>query len=171
MAAIRFDKLFKPQQVFSNQEKTKEESLEKNIKFIYSDLHLDLTLQTTIGQGNNPANSGDIKVDYDENAVKNSIRNIFTTKKGQKLLNPEFGAALDQFLFERVDEFYGYKIGNEILDTIKLYEPRIEVTKIQVIPDPDQNEYRIILKYNFLKMKNNEKILNFNLLSNGQILI
>ena len=42
-------------------------------------------------------NTQDLKIDYDEKAIYNSIRNIFNTKKGQKILNPTFGLDLEQY--------------------------------------------------------------------------
>mgnify|MGYP003331434693 CR=1 FL=1 len=68
--------------------------------YTYKDLELDLSVEYT---KSNPLNSykeqKDISGDFDVNAIKNSIFNIFTTIPGQKILNPIFGLNLLYFLF------------------------------------------------------------------------
>ena len=73
-------------------------------KFSYADLRLDLDLNshipsTPVGIGKNAI---DFRLSYDENAIFNSIKNIFNTKKGQKILNPTFGLDLEEFLFDKI---------------------------------------------------------------------
>jgi phage baseplate assembly protein W len=135
---------------------------------VYSDLHLDLVLEKNIGKGDNPVNTNDLRIDKDLDAIKNSIRNIFSTKKGQKILSPEFGASLEQYLFERVDIFFGNLIGEEILRNLSLYEPRVEVIRIDVLPIPDQNEYKIKVLYRYKNLQKEYEII-FNIINNGQI--
>lgn len=137
---------------------------------IYTDLHLDLKIQENIGIGNFPVISNDLYVNNDVEAIKNSLRNIFNTRKGQKILNPEFGSSLEQFLFEPINEFYAKVIGDTISDNINQFEPRVEVLKIQITPQPDQNQYYVILVYRFLEFKN-ENILNIIAKQGGEILI
>jgi len=168
MATIRLDNLTKPRQVGLDQNQY-DKLLFDEEKAVYTDLHLDLKLKTII-DGDRVINSNDIEVDENLSAIKNSIRNIFTTKRGQKIYDPEFGASLDQHLFERVDEFYAKLIGDEILKNIETYEPRIEVLKISILPIPDQNEYRISIYYTFLKIKK-QQMLELRILNGGQIIL
>jgi phage baseplate assembly protein W len=117
--------------------------------FTYSDLHLDLRYQYLI---NNELNRlpevKDIAVDYDLAAIKNSIINLFTTIPGQKILNPFFGLNLVQFIFEPCDEYTAQLIGQQIQAGITTFEPRVILTKIQVIANPDQQNYQITLVIN-----------------------
>jgi hypothetical protein len=80
MATIDLNNLIRPKKV--NNTTTTSTLQVKNVNPVYVDLHLDLTLENNIGLGNNPVESRDILVDTDIQAIKNSIRNIFTTKKG-----------------------------------------------------------------------------------------
>ena len=57
----------------------------------------------------------DLKVDYDLNAVKNSLRNMFITNRGEKLLNPYFGIGLASFVFDQVTQSTAKIIGDAIL--------------------------------------------------------
>ena len=168
MATIRLNNLTKPRNTNSTQNTPTVEIYVD--KATYTDLHLDLQLAKNVGYGDNPKNSGDIKVDNDQEAIKNSIRNIFNTRKGQKILTPEFGAALDQFLFERVDDFTANIIGKTILDNLQSYEPRVEVLKINVYPFPDQNQYNVQVFYKFLSI-NKTQTVSLSVLNDGQIVL
>ena len=114
-------------------------------KFSYADLKLDLDLNshmpsTPVGVGKNPI---DFRLSYDENAILNSIKNIFNTKKGQKILNPTFGLDLDVFLFDNISKENADIIGKTIYEELPIHEPRITVDSINVIARPDDNEYEI----------------------------
>jgi phage baseplate assembly protein W len=134
MATIDLNNLIRPKKV--NNTTTTSTLQVKSVAPVYVDLHLDLTLESNIGLGDNTVNTRDIVIDTDIQAIKNSIKNIFTTKKGQKLLNPDFGCSLEQYLFEKVSEFGGNIIGNAINDAIVQYEPRVDVVKIFVETQP-----------------------------------
>ena len=60
--------------------------------FTYGDLALDLKFEQL---QNEPAFSSlttkDVRGSYDLDAIKNSVRNLFTSFPGDKILNPEFG--------------------------------------------------------------------------------
>lgn len=137
---------------------------------VYIDLHLDLTGAKNIGDGLNPVNSGDILVDYDVEAIKNSLRNIFTTKKGQKILNPDFGTALEQFLFTQITNANARAIGNVILRDVTLYEPRIKVSNVIVNPSIDRQIYEIAIYYTLLDI-NKQNIINMIAKVGGQVSI
>jgi phage baseplate assembly protein W len=156
MATIYIDNLVKPKQI--NYPATVPSKPVNPSSYVYNDLHLDLTLNKNVGNGLNAVNSADITSDFDINAVKNSLYNIFTTRPGQKILNPSFGASLDQFLFESVDNIKAKIIGDTIYNAITKYEPRINVLGVQVMPMPDQNEYYIIIQYKILNIGVNQQL-------------
>ena len=114
--------------------------------FYFSDLHLDIesnggysrVLEKHI-EGN------DITMDYDESAIKNSLKNLFNTKPGQRFLFPEYGLDLNMYLFERVSADLGQLIGERITNAVKKFEPRVKVLQCVVIPVPDEYLYDITL--------------------------
>jgi phage baseplate assembly protein W len=167
MAKIDLNNLVRPKQINSSDTNPSKQVVD--VKSVYTDIHLDLAMGKTIGHGGNDAPSNDILVDTDILAIRNSIKNIFTTKKGEKILAPEFGSALEQFLFEPVDNVYGRIIGETIFDNIKTYEPRVEITNINVITKPDENLYQITIQYKFLEIKKQSSI-NILALQGGELL-
>ena len=119
-------------------------------KFVYSDLHLDFRkngiyseeIQTKI-DGN------DVDVDYDENAIRNSLKNLFNTRPGQRFLFPEYGLDLYQYVFEPVTERHAQAIGERIVTVIESYEPRIAVRNCFVRCLAEENQYDINLIVEF----------------------
>ena len=70
------------------------------------------------------------------------------TAPGQKILNPTFGIDLRRFLFEPVDDYTSEIIEDDISRRLPRLEPRITVTNVSVIADPDAQEYQIFLQIN-----------------------
>ena len=153
MATIYIDNLIKPREVNSPTTYPSKET--KRVPYIYSDLHLDLAIGNAIGNGLNAANSNDIQSDYDSDAIRNSLFNIFTTRKGQKVLSPNFGGSFEPFLFEEVTDIKAKLLGNYILEAAAL-EPRIEVISVQVMPMPDQHQYYVLFRYKLLNIGNTD---------------
>jgi len=110
----------------------------------YQDLKLDFeysyTQNSEFLKGNEII---DLKVDYDLNAVKNSLRNMFMTNRGEKLLNPYFGIGLASFVFDQVTQSTAKIIGDAILTNINTFEPRVQVNRVNVIANEDDNSYTI----------------------------
>jgi phage baseplate assembly protein W len=81
------------------------------------------------------AQSQDLKKMRDVNAIMNSVRNIIYTRKGERpMSNIGFGAALDRWLFEPVDNDSLLKIGEILIKAIEDFEPRVEVINLEFEP-------------------------------------
>ena len=138
-------------------------------KYSYADLHLDLELNSylpssPVGANKNPQ---DLRLAYDEAAIYNSIRNIFNTKKGQKILAPTFGLDLEQYLFENISKENCELIGTTIFEELSLYEPRIIVDNVDIVAFPDQNEYKISISITIPSLNNKKGTANGLLTSTG----
>lgn len=79
----------------------------------------------------------------DTQSVMNGIRNIFRWKKGQRIILPEFGNSLDNFLYEPITDLTAQNIYMEIKNMIDKWEPRANIKNINVIPDYDNNQYNV----------------------------
>jgi len=115
------------------------------IKYVYQDFNV-MSMETlyTNNIGAKKVKT-DLNVSYDMQAVKNSIANLLSTKKSEKILSPEYGLRLEDYLFEPITETTATAIANEILNAISIFEPRVQVVELQVIPYPDQYQYVINL--------------------------
>ena len=138
--------------------------------YVYADLHLDFKLQNKLSTDylNDTGRSHkDVKIDYDLRAIVNSISNIFNTKQGEKILNPAFGLDLRQYLFEPISEETAQEIGNDILEQVPLYEPRVILNSVDIIARENYNEYIITISITIPELNNSTTELNGTLTSNG----
>jgi len=112
----------------------------------YQDLMLDMEFSYTQNPQFKKQNEiKDLKVDYDLNAIRNSLRNLFLTNRGEKLLNPYFGMNLGNYVFESVTESTAKSIGDNIRQNIEIFEPRIKLQQVQVIANEENNSFTINL--------------------------
>lgn len=114
--------------------------------FTYSDMKLDMEFDYTIN--NELLKTKEIKdsvnsLDYD--AIRNSIYSLFMTIPGQKLLNPYFGLNLVQYLFDPVSKNTATAIGNEVLNGIYSFEPRVMVKNVNIVVDEENQQYNVTL--------------------------
>jgi len=76
--------------------------------------------------------TSDIVLQTDVAAVKQSVMNILMTNKGEKVFDDLYGGNLRSYLFELWDSITSAAIKARILSTLTNYEPRIQVTSIDV---------------------------------------
>ena len=113
-------------------------------QYIYKDLTLDIVRNSYTAPGfPKPVTSNDIKASFDISAIKNSLTNLFNTLPGQRFLFPAYGLDLYQFLFQPITVPNAELIGGSIYDSIRTYEPRVNVLKVNVVGDPDRSTYNI----------------------------
>jgi len=124
----------------------------------YKDVFLDLEEKSNSGRSfYNKDTKVDIKSSDDEAAIVNSIRNIFSTSPGERILEPTFGLNLKQWLFEPLDEFTAQEIGETIVSGIKRFEPRVEIKNVNVNINYEQHEYALQLVMSVPALNINDK--------------
>tara|TARA_B100000941_G_scaffold30578_2_gene18103 strand:- start:22485 stop:22904 length:420 start_codon:yes stop_codon:yes gene_type:complete len=89
----------------------------------------------------------DAAVVKNENAIKQSIKNLVLTQKGEKLFQPELGSGVYELLFEPMDPFTADSIRDEIINTLGQYEPRISILEVDVEPNEDTNTFDVTVEY------------------------
>ena len=85
-----------------------------------------------------------------ENAIARSVRNIVFTLPGEKFFDPEFGSQISASLFENIDDITASVIVEEITSSLERYEPRVELTDVEVSPDFDNNQFDVLIVYNII---------------------
>jgi phage baseplate assembly protein W len=119
-----------------------------NKTYLYADLHLDLQKNYTVGnQLYLKPEINDIRLDYDLNAIKNSLYNLFTTSPGDKILAPEYGMDLRKYLFEPATVQIAKEIRDEIYIQVGTFEPRVKITSVNINVLNDVNEYDITIYF------------------------
>ena len=95
---------------------------------------------------NNPLNDDLVSLN-DTSAIARSLRNIVFTQPGEKFFNPDFGSRITESLFENVDEVSALAIEDEIKSSIINFEPRVNLSFVNVKPNPDDNEMNVTIEY------------------------
>ncbi len=94
----------------------------------------------------NPLND-DLIALRNANAIARSIRNIIFTARGDKPFNPFFGSRVSELLFDPMDQITTLALKTEIEETIKNFEPRVDLKEVQVDPLYDANEYNVVINF------------------------
>lgn len=87
------------------------------------------------------------KIKKDDELLKESIYNILTTRKGERLGNPTFGTTIYRYLFQpHIQEFWD-AIKLEIVKDIESQEPRVEILSIEYITDAEKNKISLYIVF------------------------
>jgi phage baseplate assembly protein W len=105
---------------------------------VYSDIDPTFT--------KNPKNK-DLLLIKDTKAIKIALQNLLSTAFGERLFQPQIGGSLRPLLFEPVDSITAFEIRDRILETIRKNEPRVSNILIDVISNPDSNDYVVNVEY------------------------
>ena len=87
-------------------------------------------------------------IDY--KAIANSLHQIFTWIKGERVLDPEFGSNLYRLLYEGITDLTSERIIAEIRMCVSKYEPRVQIDRLENvsnIDDTENNTIRIDIVY------------------------
>jgi phage baseplate assembly protein W len=72
---------------------------------------------------------------YDED-VRQAILIILGTNPGERVMRPDFGAGLRDFVFESIDATTMHRVQTRVQEALIDWEPRIDVVQVDVTMDP-----------------------------------
>ena len=101
---------------------------------VYSDFKKNLEIS---------ALSNDLTVNKDEDAVKESLKNLILTDRGERLMQPEVGGNIRAMLFENMTPAGLKLIEDQVRTTIEIYEPRARLQDVIVSASLDDNTVRV----------------------------
>jgi hypothetical protein len=82
--------------------------------------------------------AGRIALSEYEDDVREAIRIILMTSKGERVMQPDFGAGLYDYVFASMNSTNLGRIQRAVEDALVKWEPRVQVTAVKV--EPDQGE-------------------------------
>jgi phage baseplate assembly protein W len=91
--------------------------------------------------------TNDVTVLKNQDAIKKSVINLCRTKFNERFFNDLIGTSVDDSLFELIDSGIGDVLEREIEALLNNFEPRIDLSDINVIADPDSNSLEIKVTY------------------------
>ena len=94
-----------------------------------------------------------------ETNVRESIQVILLTERRERLLLPEFGGGLSNYLFEPNTVTTRRLIKDRILSALEQWEPRISVESVDVEPDPQDPEAAVAtITYQLVATQTRERV-------------
>jgi phage baseplate assembly protein W len=97
--------------------------------------------------------TNDLNLVKDVYAIKQSVKNIVLTIRGERPFNVRLGGNPKNFLFDILDTMTTLQCKNLIANSIATYEPRVELQEIAIqdrLTNP--NKINIIIVYNILEL-------------------
>lgn len=79
--------------------------------------------------------------------IHQSIQNILSTRKGERLFNPDFGIDLEDSLFDLLDDVSSLEVLREVTEAVNLWEPRVEIIHnlTEIVPNVDNHSFDVKL--------------------------
>jgi phage baseplate assembly protein W len=92
----------------------------------------------------------DLPIIKNESAIIRSVRNLVQTIPTERVFNSSLGSNITQSLFEFVDFGTAAVIREQIIASIKNYEPRVTGLIIEVKPEPDSNTFIVDISFDII---------------------
>lgn len=115
----------------------------------WKDLDLSLTLHPV---------RKDIMPLRDDNAIKNSIRNLLVSNFYERPFSKDKGANLRALLFEPADMITKISLRKNITRVIQKYEPRVLIESIDIRDVTDVNSYKITVNFKIKEYDTNTAV-------------
>jgi phage baseplate assembly protein W len=92
--------------------------------------------------------------EYEED-IRQSIRIILETAKGERVMRPNFGCGIHDLVFEAIDSTALQRIRSEIEDALRRFEARVDV--LEVIVDEDAtSEGKLLVELEYRVRRTNQ---------------
>lgn len=95
----------------------------------------------------NKKNNGDIVDMTNEDAIANSLTNVFRTIQGTRRMVPDFAMPIYNLLFEPIDEITAGRLAELIWDAVERWETRINIEGLDIVAHADAGYYELNLNY------------------------
>jgi phage baseplate assembly protein W len=82
--------------------------------------------------------------------IKSNLINLLLTDKGERIMNPEFGADLRRSLFDNITDSNIELLKLKIVDAINIFIPEIELGTVDIMANPDYNTLDITINYRLI---------------------
>lgn len=93
--------------------------------------------------------------------IKSNLTIFFTTNKGERPLNPNFGGGLGDLLFEQLGEKTYDIVYKRVNNSLAKHFPEVNVKELQVLQNIDQNQLKLVLSYTIFNNTEDTLELNF----------
>tara|TARA_B100001989_G_C24486741_1_gene437355 strand:- start:343 stop:744 length:402 start_codon:yes stop_codon:yes gene_type:complete len=92
----------------------------------------------------------DLPVLKNANAIRRSVRNLVQTIPGERFFNPILGSSVYDSLFDLMDFGTSNLIEQEIVTTLRNFEPRVNNVRVRVSARADQNNFDVTIFFDIV---------------------
>ncbi len=92
---------------------------------------------------------GHMEVAQDEALIQQSIRMIVMTRKGERVMRPEFGCDIHAYVFETLDYTNLKQMEHVVEEALTLWEPRITEIEVTAQEHPSE-EACVMIEINYI---------------------
>tara|TARA_B100001113_G_scaffold351741_1_gene351480 strand:+ start:2471 stop:2851 length:381 start_codon:yes stop_codon:yes gene_type:complete len=100
----------------------------------------------------------DLSLKTDVDSVKQSIKNLILTDRGERLMQPTIGCKIRALLFENFTAQTILLVKTTIYDTINQHEPRAVIEDVSVSADPDNSALNVAVLFSLINNAQTEKL-------------
>lgn len=93
----------------------------------------------------------------DQDDIEDSIRIILGTAQGERVMRPQFGSTIHDFIFAPNDATTAGLLAYYVEEALARWEPRIDVTNVDAHPDPAE-PHKMLININYLVKATNDAV-------------
>ena len=79
--------------------------------------------------------------------IKSNLINLLLTNKGERIMNPQFGADLKTVLFEGITDDTSDIITRLIKENVAIFVPEVTIINVNIVKQIDQNTISVTVQY------------------------
>jgi uncharacterized protein len=91
-----------------------------------------------------------VKLSEEEKDIKESLIILLTTALGERVMRPDYGANMEDMLFESINVTTASIIINRLKRAILFHEPRVNANNIDMVPDLANGFIEVTIEYTII---------------------
>ncbi|MCM1565334.1 MAG: GPW/gp25 family protein [Dehalobacter sp.] len=91
---------------------------------------------------------GKVDISSYEADIKEAIFIILGTSPGERIMRPDFGCGIHEYVFSTMDTLSLSLIENAVIEALTRWEPRIELIEVKALPDL-ANDGRLLINIDY----------------------
>ncbi|OOG70729.1 GPW/gp25 family protein [Algoriphagus sp. A40] len=103
--------------------------------------------------------SSQVSLVENEEDIRQSLIILLNTTIGERVLRPEYGANMEDLLFEALNVTTATMITNRIKRAILFHEPRVKVDEIDMKPDFQEGRIEVLISYFIISTNNRQNLV------------
>jgi phage baseplate assembly protein W len=89
-------------------------------------------------------------------SIRQSIWLILGTARGERVMRPDFGCGIHDFVFDVNDTVTATAVGQSVREALTRWEPRIDVLDVHAAPDAEDRN-RLLIEINYQVRSSNSR--------------